>query len=1232
MRSPFPAKMQAKQLSLLLLPLATLCHANQTFAQIVPSTGTRTPVADNTLGTQVNNNGNNFNITGGLQRGQNLFHSFQDFSIPTNGAANFFNPANNQSIITRVTGNNFSDLNGILNSNGANFLLINPNGIVFGPNVQLNVGKSFIASTANSIDLVDGGGGRYNFGARNGNDAPLISLNPNVFFNVSKFNIVNGNNSGIINYGNLSPNNASQYISLIGGNVNFIGGKITAAGGRVDIGGINTNGEVSITNTGLVFTGDGVVRSNFSMSNGGFITVRATNTLNPVDPVFVPNATSNGSTINVIAGDLSLVNAGANSNNESAALDAGLETNSGVKTNPSGDIKLDATGLITLDKSGIKNTLRTGASGKIGDIKINSNGLNLVNAAVISTTIGGTGSGGKIEIESIGDINISSTSINSTAPITLDSPLSVITSNTLGRGDAGRIKIGTTGKLAVLNGGSISSSVVKDAVGNSQGIAISARDVELRNLSDISSNTQGLGNAGNIDIKATRNIDIIGSNTPNPQGFNSGEISEISSQTNGQGNAGKISIEAQGKLSLINQGRIRNIVNINGVGNAQDLTVTAGSLDLNDGIISSGSFGQGNSGNLTIATTTGGINLTNDSSITTVAQGRGNAGNIKINSVGDLKISSGDVLNSDGAVVRSGSLISAATSGMGDAGKIEIDTQGKLSLLNSNISSTIGQNAVGNSQGITISAREVDLSGTSLIFSDTFGKGDAGNVEVKTTGNITLNGLIEGNSQNPSKIGLAKISSDTAGEGNAGIVKVDTQGKLSLANKGFISTSIGSKAVGNGKNISITAREIDIRNGGQISSLNSGGKGNTARIDIKTTGDISIAGSTPESTAPITNNVPVSGIATFTSGQGDTGAISIDTQGKLSLANRAVISSDISVDGVGNANNVTISARDLNLSKSSFISSGTSGTGNAGNISLKIAGDVSIAGSTVTDNNPITNTSPVSGILTASSGQGKAGNIEIEAKGKVTLASRGGISSNSTGSRGGDLALNVGEYLLLRNQGNIFTDSGSNSAADNGGNITINSPLIIATPGNNNITANANAGNGGRVQISSQGLFGIAFRPNGINSPLTNDITASSTFGQSGIVKVDTPDIDPGKDSAELPKTPTDKSNQISQTCSPSQQDNKFYVTGRGGIAPTADDSLTSDEVWLDDRNSTPTAQVPATITATAKPRPAQGWVFTPDGKVRLVASGDAVQPMKTLPACPVPAKDTSRQSKAIDR
>jgi filamentous hemagglutinin family protein len=245
------------------LVVSVLLDAKTTLAQTYQPSN-RTPVADGTLNTQVSGAGNNFAITGGLNKGQTLFHSFTDFSIPTGGSANFINNPATRDIITRVTGSSFSDLNGTLNSNGANFLLINPNGVVFGPNIQLNVGKAFAASTATGVDLIDTNGGRYTFGTSGNGDTPLLSIDPNVFLNISRLNMsgIIPSNSVIINYGTLQTNNNSQYIGLIGGNVILNGGEIIAPGGRVDLGGLNTAGTVSFSSNGLVFSGNNLTRSN----------------------------------------------------------------------------------------------------------------------------------------------------------------------------------------------------------------------------------------------------------------------------------------------------------------------------------------------------------------------------------------------------------------------------------------------------------------------------------------------------------------------------------------------------------------------------------------------------------------------------------------------------------------------------------------------------------------------------------------------------------------------------------------------------------------------------------------------------------------------------------------------------------------------------------------------------------------------------------------------------------
>jgi filamentous hemagglutinin family protein len=147
--------------------------ANPSIAQVIPDASLSNASMTQTLG-------NTTFITGGVQRGHSLFHSFTQFSIPTQQAVQFQHPSEIHSIFSRVTGNSISEINGLLQTQGnTSLFLMNPNGILLGPQARLNIGGSFVATTASSIVLENG----FEFRSQQPNDIPpllTMSVTPGI--------------------------------------------------------------------------------------------------------------------------------------------------------------------------------------------------------------------------------------------------------------------------------------------------------------------------------------------------------------------------------------------------------------------------------------------------------------------------------------------------------------------------------------------------------------------------------------------------------------------------------------------------------------------------------------------------------------------------------------------------------------------------------------------------------------------------------------------------------------------------------------------------------------------------------------------------------------------------------------------------------------------------------------------------------------------------------------------
>jgi filamentous hemagglutinin family protein len=212
------------------------------------------------INSNVTQDSNTFNITGGTQAGSNLFHSFKEFSVPNSSTASFNNMGDIQNIISRVTGSSVSNIDGLIRANGtANLFLINPNGIIFGRNARLDIGGSFLASTGSSLKFPD----NLEFSAINPQSAPLLSINVPIGlqYGVNPGSIlVQGDGQGIrrtnklIDTENALRVQPNQTLALVGGDISLKGATLKTAGGRIEFGSVAGEGLVRLTPTNKGFS------------------------------------------------------------------------------------------------------------------------------------------------------------------------------------------------------------------------------------------------------------------------------------------------------------------------------------------------------------------------------------------------------------------------------------------------------------------------------------------------------------------------------------------------------------------------------------------------------------------------------------------------------------------------------------------------------------------------------------------------------------------------------------------------------------------------------------------------------------------------------------------------------------------------------------------------------------------------------------------------------------------
>jgi filamentous hemagglutinin family protein len=742
----------------------------------------------------ININGNTFNITGGTQAGGNLFHSFKDFSVPTGSEAFFKNTVDIGNIITRVTGGSVSNIDGLIRTLGtANLFVINPSGIVFGPNASLNVGGSFVASTANAIQF----GNQGFFSATNPEaPSPLLTIQPSA--------LVSNQIAASIQNNSVAPapvplassprENAfglrvpdGQSLLLVGGNIAMNGGGLNAFDGRVELAGLAAPAIVGLSlndkNISLSVPQD-VARADVSLTGAAKIDV-----------------TGGGQgSVAITARNIDILGG--------SQIRAGIGQGLTKDSSRPGDITLNATGLVRINHpSRVTNVVADGATGDAGDITIKAGEISIDNrtsvptletdpppiGAALETSPQGLGRAGNVSLSTTGNITLIGQDVNPDDRV-------IRTSSSFGRPGGGDVTLKANGSI------SLSNAYLNAPRGNG---------------------------GGNISLLGNDSVSIADNSW-----LNSGTT---------RGNSGNITIQSNGPVSIQ-----RSLVGNNvSAGNAGDINITGQSVSITEGtrVEASSESGGVNSGNIRIFATDkveiSGTDPFHDTrgdrtisakntTLTTRAQ-EGATGN-----GGDITIKAGEIFIKNQASDPPNNgltpALEVASDGLGSAGKVLLEATGNITLIGQDIRGEDRMIRTSNPNGRAGGGDITFKANGSISLSNAYLKAPTGNGEghkISLFGNDSVS-IVDNSFLNAG-----------AERGNSGFITIQSNGPVSIQ-RSFLGNNVGlSEQAGNVGDINISGRSVSITDGTQVEASSESLGGKSGNIRIFATDQVEILGKNP---------------------------------------------------------------------------------------------------------------------------------------------------------------------------------------------------------------------------------------------------------------------------------------------------------------------------------------------------------------------------------------------------
>lgn len=1073
-------------------------------------------------------NGYTYDITQslGARRGENLFHSFQEFDIGPTEHANFSGADAIANIVARISSGMESSIEGRVTStiNSASLWLINPAGFVFGNGAVVDVNGVFHLTTSDFVTFSDGA----RFYADLSENSTLTSAP------ISQFGFLGGPAVGSVSFSSdpsgTSSDSAGQNLNVSADAIDFNASDIFAKSIDIVGGDVTVRNTLAISLEGGIFIsgGDFFQVSSTVLTTGGEGGIDIETDSVTLDSTRLQTGSQgfSGGDVSIETGVLTLTNgsilrsssgqdfAGGNIdvNAQSVVVEGGSTINLEALENSVAGVLEINTGDMLITGGSELNTSSEFANGIAGAIFVNAAGdFTITDQSSLLATSSISGAGGAVSVDAR-NIEISG-----------DSTVNVETSGT---DDSGQVVLTAVDEVRVfdstINGGS-------NGAGEGGFIFLNGSLVDIKNasLAALATNV-GLGgaifiDAGTIDIGASElNVSTEGvDDTAGSAGaigmaaesviVDDGSVINLNSLGGGDGGTLRIN---SGDISLQNMLIVALALSS---GSGGEIEITGENLDVGDGtLISVTARGDGDAGGLVLRGSNS-INMDENTRFFMRSFGNGTGGDLTIEGgdafLGDVRVfaealdegGAGSIAINTGDLTLDGASLNVSTFASGAGGSVNINAEDFVMTGGTAINAITQVDSTGIGGDVLITADSILIqgeNGDTGIFADAFGSGNGGQVLLSADQVILDDAAITSGTDGGGNGGLIGIggrdlrmrggfiSATATGAGLGGDIVFNVENVLLTDEANITAEAAG---LGDGGNINITATDFTLDQSARL-AVNSNGAGQGGDLSVRATSIDIDSGS----------------ISASAFREGDAGFIHLDGGGiansRVLIRNGALL--DSVTQGSGSGGEILITAESVDINTGSGLTVDTSGTGVGGDIqigsSVERQGDVFLLagnGNVTVDN----------ATITASAFSEAAGGFVRISGDNVLIDNRAAILSETAGTGAGGGILLTGNNVTVSNLAFLTVEA---RGKGDGGDIFIGGDLVLLEDGRFDLVGGANVtlddttltasaigeGTGGFVRIE-------AARMNQVQTTISSETQGSGDGGEM-LLDIDSYDMD----------------------------------------------------------------------------------------------------------------------------